>query len=58
MAKPRKNHISRKKPQWQIVAFYIVIALIITLMLYYSGLLNTGIENNLNFTGSDYSYFE
>ena len=52
MAKPRKNY-RKKKPTWQWIIFYLLIAGIIFSLLYYSGILGIGgptnsLDNNEN----------
>lgn len=59
MAKQRKNYISKKRPAWQWIVFYLVIGGIVYSMLYLSGVLNDfkigGFNSN---NSSDYRYFE
>jgi len=50
MAKPRRNY-RKKKPAWQWIIFYLLIAGVIFSLLYYSGILGIGgptnyLENN------------
>lgn len=57
MAKPRKTYY-KKRPLWQWVLFYLIIALVIYSLLYYSGVLGFGGSNNYPTEDREVEYFE
>lgn len=57
MAKPRKNY-RKKKPVWQWIIFYLLIAGVIFSLLYYSGILGIGGPINSVENSEDVLIFE
>jgi hypothetical protein len=56
MAKPRKRY--KKRPVWQWIIFYLLIAGVILSLLYYSGIFGLSSQNTIQKSPQEVEYFE